>query len=115
MVKRRPVVVVSPQISTRPNLCTIVAISTDPPRVVLPYHCELPITLPPPWHAGPNWLKGDMIYSVSFDRLDLIRLGRDVSGRRVYGTNQLNAEQLKAVRACVLCALGLAPLTKHLG
>jgi len=31
MVKRRPVIVISPKISRRPNLCTVVALSTTAP------------------------------------------------------------------------------------
>jgi len=84
MVKRRPVVVLSPPISRRPKLCTVVALSTEPPHVVLPFHCELQMKLPPPWEQGPNWIKGDMVYSVGFHRLDLIRLGRDEIGQRIY-------------------------------
>ena len=115
MVKRRPVVVVSPQMSQRARLCTVVAISTEPPRIALPYHHELDICLPKPWDEGPNWVKGDMVYSVAFDRLELIRSGlRDANGRRIYEIVQLSAVNLKKVRECVLCGLGLASLTIHL-
>jgi len=116
MVKRRPVVVVSPQIAWRPGLCTVVALSTtapDPPR---PYHCRLVLDppLPQPW-ASDMWVKGDMIYAIGFHRLDLIRLGRnDETKVRRYRLNPLTAAQLKDVRACVLHGLGLFQLTKHL-
>lgn len=51
MVKRRPVIVVSPKISTRPGLCTVVALSTTEPRPKMPFHCEIDLDppLPPPW------------------------------------------------------------------
>jgi uncharacterized protein YifN (PemK superfamily) len=114
MVKRRPVIVISPQISQRPELCTVVALSTEAPRVKLSYHHELNIVLPPPWDKGPNWVKGDMVYSMGFHRLDLIRIGRDDNNKRVYDTTTLSAADLKEVRRCVLCALGLSALTKHL-
>jgi mRNA interferase MazF len=114
MVKRRPVVVISPQISTRPNLCTVVAMSTEEPHLKMPYHRKLDITLPPPWDEGPNWVKGDMIYAVAFHRLDLIRIGRSKDKRRIYSRVQLTYDELIEIKKCVLCALGLSALTKHL-
>ena len=39
MVKRRPVVVISPKIRARPGLCTVVALSTTVPAPVMDYHC----------------------------------------------------------------------------
>lgn len=114
MVKRRPVVVLSPPISVRAGLCTVVPISTGVPAPQMPYHCELNIQLPPPWDAGPNWLKGDMIAAVGFQRLDLIRMGRDAAGKRTYREETLEPEDLKKVRSCVLNGLGMAHLTKHL-
>ena len=114
MVKRRPVIVISPQISMRADLCTVVALSTEEPRHKMPFHRKLDINLPPPWHQGPNWVKGDMVYAVAFHRLELIRLGRDEEKKRIYSRVQLSVDELTEVRKCVLRALGLSPLTKHL-
>ena len=116
MVKPRPVVVISPKITARPNLCTIVALSTTAPNFKMPYHCQLEIAppLPQPWTSDKIWVKGDMIYSVGFHRLDLIRLGKDVNGKRIYRFEVLTDEQLKEIKACVLKGLGMATLTKHL-
>jgi uncharacterized protein YifN (PemK superfamily) len=116
MVKRRPVIVLSPKIARRANVCTIVPLSTVPPAPPMPFHCELVIqpVLPPPFHEGPNWVKSDMVTTVGFYRLDLVRLGKDRSGKRIYRWDRLSAEQLKQVRKCVLNGIGLAGLTKHL-
>ena len=114
MVKRRPVVVISPQISARADLCTVVPISTEPPRKVMPYHYEIDVELPPPWEKGPNWVKGDMVYAVAFRRLELIRFGRAEDNRRTYILIQLQNRDLKEVRKCVLHALGFSSLTKHM-
>lgn len=117
MVKRRPVVVVSPQIAWRPGLCTVVALSTTSPEPVRPYNRKLILTpcLPHPWDTEEMWIKGDMIISAGFHRLDLVRLGReDQGGRRRYRMNPLTRDQLKDVRACMLHSLGLFALTKHL-
>ena len=87
MVKMRPVVVISHKMSLRHRLCTVVPISTDQPRFIMPYHYELTNIdppLPPPYEDGPNWVKGDMVVAVSFERLDFLRYGKDKSGNRIY-------------------------------
>jgi uncharacterized protein YifN (PemK superfamily) len=117
MVKKRPVVVISPQIAWRPGLCTVVGLSTTPPDTQRPYHCRLKISpkLPPPWDVEEVWVKGDMIVAVGFHRLNLIRLGRDDDTNcRRYRMNVLPKDQLKAVQTCVLNSIGLFHLTKHL-
>lgn len=116
MVKRRTVIVISPQIKSRPNLCTIVCCSTTAPDPVMPYHCQMTLTppLPRPWTSPSVWIKGDMVYSVSFERLDLIRFSKDQTGKRQYHLTPLSDEQLKQVYACVLHGLGLSILTKHI-
>jgi len=84
MVKRRCVVVLSPKIAARPGLCTVVALSSTAPRPVLGFHCQIDIEprLPAEFFSDGVWVKGDMIYSVGFHRLDLIRTGKDDQGRR---------------------------------
>jgi mRNA interferase MazF len=52
MVKRRPVIVVSPKITARPGLCTVVALSTVQPAKIMPYHVQLSLSLPPPGARG---------------------------------------------------------------
>lgn len=63
---------------------------------------------------GPNWLKGDMIYSVGFHGLELIKDGRNSLGKRIYDNVQLSDDNFRKVRKCVLSGLGLSVLTKHL-
>jgi uncharacterized protein YifN (PemK superfamily) len=116
MVKRRPVVVVSPKISIRAGLCTVVALSTTPPSPVMSYHCELVLDppLPEPWNKGAMWVKGDMIVASGSHRLDFIRTGKNELGERVYREEQIPADDLRRVRSCILSALGLASLTIYL-
>ena len=52
------------------------------------------------------WVKGDMIYTVGFHRLDLVRTERDHTGRRKYLTRRIPDEELKRIRHCVLVGLG---------
>lgn len=117
MVKRRPVIVVSPQISWRPGLCTVVALSTTPPNPPRPYHYNMTLEpLPPkPWNSPNVWVKADMIMTVGYHRLDLIRIGKDAqTGKRLYYTKCLTTEQLTEVRRCILHGLGMFGLTKCL-
>jgi mRNA interferase MazF len=115
MIKRRPVIVVSPKISLRPRLCTVVALSSSAPTPQMSYHCLLEIDppLPETW-TGDNWVKGDMVNAVGFHRLDFIRLGKDTTGKRLYRYETLTPEQLRQVLHCLLCGVGLARLTDHL-
>jgi len=82
----------------------------------MPYHCQLNIRpkLPLPWGSDGVWVKGDMIYSVGFHRLNLVRLDKDRCGKRIYRMQTLLAEQMKVIESCVLRGSGLAALSKHL-
>ena len=116
MVKRRLVIVVSPKISIRPGLCTIVPLSTSEPLPQMSYHhkIEFDAPLPQPWGGVDRWVKGDMVNAVGFHRLDFLRFGKDETGKRIYYYDTVSAEQLYKVRKTILCGLGLAKLTKHL-
>jgi len=109
MVKRRPAIIICKPMKGRPRLCTVVPLSTTPPSPVMNYHAEiaLPFDLPRPFNAERQWIKGDMINSVSFDRLDLIRLGKAVSGRRLYLLEPISDDLMQTVQACVASALSL--------
>lgn len=71
MVKRRPVIVLSPKISARPGLCTVVALSTSPPKPIMAYHCQVDFDPPLPDRMASKgvWVKGDMVAAVGFHRL----------------------------------------------
>lgn len=116
MVKRRPVIVLSPRLRHRDKLCTIVPLSTTPPRTVCAYHFQLELDppLPDPYTEPKMWAKADMLYTVSFDRLSMPFDGKDASGRRVQVKRVIGEAELKALTACVLNGLGLQALTNHL-
>jgi uncharacterized protein YifN (PemK superfamily) len=109
MVKSRPCIVISKRIKQRPNLVTVVPLSTTPPDPVMPYHCEIEIDLdlPPRWRAKTCWVKGDMIYSLSFERVNLFNLGRGEDGRRRYQTSTISQDSFDKVQNCVRAALDL--------
>ena len=60
------------------------------------------------------WVKADMISTVSFDRLNLIGIGRDHEGKRKYIQKIIDKSDLDGIHQCVLHALGLSSLTPHL-
>ena len=115
----RPVVVLSPAMKGRPNLVTVVALSTKQPNPVMPYHLELPRASLPQlgrFQEQSSWIKGDMIYTVGFHRLDLIQLGkRDPrTGKRFYFTQRLGREKMKQIYGCVMHGLNLGHLALHI-
>ena len=55
-----------------------------------------------------------MINSVGFHRVDLLRMGKNERGKRLYQTEVLPMETMKLVRVCVLHGMGMSTLTKHL-
>ena len=120
MVKsNRPVIVVSPSMSGRDNLTTIVGLSTVTPDPVQLYHLQLPRACLPmlgQFQERDTWVKGDMIYSVGFHRLDLIKLGqKDRNTRkRLYFTRRLSRERMAEVYGCILHAINLGKLIEHL-
>jgi len=116
MDKKRPVVVLCNHIHARPNLCTVVPLSTSPPTSMMPYHFKL-FTIPPlpaPYNSEFHWVKADMINAVSFQRLSLPFKGKDNNGKRIYDIRVLDKGEFRSVQQAVLNGLGLTQLTFHL-
>jgi mRNA interferase MazF len=86
MVKTRLAVVLTPRISGRPLLCTIVPLSLSNPEPPMPYNARIniPFMLPEKWGNQERWIKGDMVNAVGFHRIDLLRLGKNKVGKRIY-------------------------------
>lgn len=116
MVKRRPVVVISPRLRNRGNLVAIVPLSTTHPGDTFPYHFRLCIDppLPAPYDDPYCWVKGDMVYTVGFHRLFLPQLGKDASGKRQTDMRVLGDGDMASIMSCVLNGIGLEHLTDHL-
>ncbi len=83
MVKRRPVIITNAPRKGR--LAQIVCLSTKKPVPIYDHHMKIEDKFLPRdkfFQDKETWLKGDMIYTVSYDRLDYIRIGKD-NGKRV--------------------------------
>jgi len=116
MTKRRLCVVISPPIQNRVGLCTVVPLSTTAPQQEMPYHYQLniPFQLPQSWGNRQRWVKGDMVCAVGWHRIDLLRLEKDVNGKRRYQLLTLSNVHLDEISKCVLCGMGLSALTRHI-
>jgi uncharacterized protein YifN (PemK superfamily) len=115
MVKRRPVIVISPRFKNRNGLCTIVPLSTTLPKPVMPYHYKLKLDepLPAPFDSPFQWVKADMVATVCFTRLFFPK-EKDAEGKRENLYRTIEAIDLRNIRACVLHAISLSHLTGHL-
>ena len=111
MVKAWPVIVVSPKPEHYyTGLCIVACLSTTVPDPVREFHLllDLPGALPEGLDRQ-CWLKGDMIYTVSLERLDFYRKGRDARGRRAYYQERFYGQTLREIRRAVACACGFVP------
>lgn len=108
MVKRRPAVVLSPEIPGRPLLCTVVPLSTTKPKVAMAHHMQITLdpALPDPYDTPTMWLKGDIVLTVAFHRLRLL-FSRWENSQRIYDVRVLDPDTLARVRECVKAGLGL--------
>lgn len=111
IVKRRPVIAVSPKFKDRWGLCTIVPLSTTPPRPIKDYHYKLRTDppLPEPYSSEWQWVKADMLYTVAFDRLYLPADGKENDGKRIYDIRSISMDDLHQIQQCIRHGLGLYP------
>lgn len=119
MVKVRPVIVISPKLKRRANLVTVACVSTVEPPTMESYHCEIPRVMLPNtgfFQKKPSWVKGDMVYTVGFHRLNLVKLNTRCpkTGKRLYETRLIGPDKMKEIYSCVLSAMNLAHLNEHL-
>ncbi|MCE5269379.1 MAG: type II toxin-antitoxin system PemK/MazF family toxin [Planctomycetaceae bacterium] len=109
IVKKRPVVVIS---RTHTDLVSVVPISTTTPNRIEAWHHQLeersiPRFLDRWW--VPHWAKCDIIMTVAFHRLDRFRTGQHPStGKRLYATHVVTAEDLASIRLAVARVLGIS-------
>lgn len=117
MVKKRPVIIISPRLRRRGELVCVVPLSTTPPAPAELHHCKITLEkpLPAPFQAPEVWAKCDMVSNLARSRLDRFRAGKkpDTAGR-YYVSGMLTPDQLRDVRKSVLYGLGLGSLTIHL-
>ena len=105
MTKKRPVVIVSSS-PARPNLCQVVPISRTEPGVMQAWHH--PLSRASSWDRQKRWVKCDMIYTVSFARLDRWQKGKNSQGKRTYLANfSVSDADFEAIKAGISHVIGL--------
>ncbi|PRH81511.1 type II toxin-antitoxin system PemK/MazF family toxin [Arenimonas caeni] len=111
MVKTRPVVVLSPKITGRPDLATVVPLSTTAPSQIESHHCKVPARMLPKSlqaTAGDRWAKCDMVYTLHVSRLSPVKGKRDrVTGKRDYEHAKVDLATLQELRRCAAAGLGI--------
>lgn len=112
MVKRRPVVVVSPWATRHTQLFTVVPLSGTAPQTVREYHVCLQENPIPWWEESLLWAKCNFVITVGMHRLDRIQQGR-VNNKREYVARSVSDDDLRAIQRAVLHGLGFASLTPH--
>jgi uncharacterized protein YifN (PemK superfamily) len=100
MLKIRKVVVISPTTSHRRKLCTVVPISSTAPDHEEDWHYLLRTNPTPSDGYLQLWVKCDMIYTVSFERLDRLHRKTRRSGREYFVPN-LDSGDLSGVKTAV--------------
>jgi len=106
MVKMCDVVVISRH-SRNSRLVTVVPLSTSSPAFIEPYHYELPYDPRPGGDSMRSiWVKADMIYTVSTERLELHYLATRHGSRQVVQV-KLPDSDMAIIMRCVASALGL--------
>ena len=115
----RPVVVLSTDMKGRNGLVTVAALSTTEPKPCMSYHYKIPLSSMPQlgrFQQSDSWLKVDMIYTVGFHRLDLIRLGKKnpQTGKREYFNKRLRRDQMNEIYRCILNGMNLGNLGNYL-
>ena len=110
MVKRRQVVVISPTSTNYRRLCTVVPISATPPQIQERWHCLIDET-ELPWADDEieHWAKCDMMYTVSFDRLDKFHR-KTRRGGREYFVPQLTDQEMVNIALSVNSYLDLVEI-----
>ena len=111
MDKVRWAVVLSPKFINRPNLCTVVPLSTTAPLPPCGYHVCLDRDPSPDPSGAAVWAKCDMMMTVSFARLSAY-WDKKIEGKRRYVGLHVSGQDLGRIRHATLAALGMSHLWK---
>lgn len=109
MIKRRPVVCISPKMRNRFGLATVVPLSTTKPTVDADYCVEIKLNSPisPKFNSPICWAKCDMLYTLSYGRLSVPYWGKDPSGKRLSNTMILDSGTMCEIMTGVLAGMGI--------
>lgn len=90
------------------KLATIVSLSTTPSDPVKEYHYLLKnIPILPYYDSDKAWVKCDMVYTVSFERLSHFYRGKLPNGKRNYIYESVSDEDFRKIKECVAKGVGI--------
>jgi uncharacterized protein YifN (PemK superfamily) len=96
MVKKRRVIVVSPYQRNKRGICTVIPLSTSTPEHLEDFHYRFPAGKYNFLSASDDsWVKADMLATVSFSRLDRVRVGHN------FIAPSLNESDFQSVIDCI--------------
>ncbi|MBB3814899.1 uncharacterized protein YifN (PemK superfamily) [Xanthomonas arboricola] len=110
MIKKRPVIILNNKIDGRPKLVNIVPISMTAPDPVCAHHVDINRMYLPKGlrdKAGDRWAKCDMVYTMSIERLELVRGHKGQNSKRTSDKGTLPPAVLLAVRVAAAKCLGV--------
>lgn len=110
MIKRRPVVCVSPKDRNRPGLVTLIPLSTTEPIIKRAYNVEIKLDAPisPAFPFLTCWAKCNMIYTFGYQRLSLPMIGKNRNtGKREYNSIILPPGIMCEIFTGILSASGI--------
>lgn len=110
MIKKRPVIILNTKIPSRPTLVNIVPISMTAPDPVCSHHVSINRMYLPRGlrdKIGDRWAKCDMVYTMSIERLELVRGHKGRDGKRIVDKGVLPPALLLAIRVAAAQCIGV--------
>lgn len=111
MIKTRPVAVVSPSMQGRGKILHVVPISMTAPKVICPWHVQIPIDCMPAaaqHKGGARWAKCDMVVTAGWSRLNRYE-GSKRGGRIEYQDGYLDLPTMLAIKLAIAHTFGIRP------
>ncbi len=114
MIKRRPVVCISPKLRNRYGVASVVPLSTTPPSKPSGFNVEILLDQPvcPDYPDLRCWAKCDMLYTLSYSRLNAPRVGK-CQGKRQYNFLVLPPGTMCEIFTGVLAGMGIEGSVKY--
>ncbi len=114
MIKRRPVVCISPKLRNRFGIATVVPLSTTAPAHKSDFNVEVALEHPisPAYPELTCWAKCDMLYTFSWSRLNAPKTGW-CEGTRQYNFLILPPGTMCEIMTGVLAGMGISGAVRH--
>lgn len=116
MIKRRPVVCVSPKYRNRYGVATVVPLSTTEPKVKSQFNVSVRLEqcINDEYPTLQCWAKCDMLYTLNYSRLNAPLLGKR-EGKRQYNFMVLPPGTMCGILTGILAGLGIEGSVKYEG